>query len=80
MTTARTWLHGWYDPCLVDIWEEFVASWTDEPAANKACVFFPAGYYSRQEAEELINQHYAASRPAFCALPSPPETGAGSGG
>jgi hypothetical protein len=66
--TGDTWLRGWYDPCLIDIWEEFISSWSDEPVFDRAFVFFAPGYYSRLDAQNLVLEQYLVSRPAFCTI------------
>ena len=46
----QTWLHGWYDPELIDYWEEFIADWEEAPFEELGFVYFPPSHYSQVEA------------------------------
>ncbi len=49
------WLNGWYDPTLIDDWELFVSSWSEDDEAEMGFVYLPPGQYSHEEVWELIN-------------------------
>lgn len=50
----QVWLSGWYDPDLIDFWEEFVAGWENMPLADLGYVYFPAALYSQKEAKRFM--------------------------
>ena len=50
----QIWLSGWYDPELIDYWEEFVAGWEETPPEEMSYVYFPPSHYSHAEAKSFV--------------------------
>jgi len=50
----QVWLSGWYDPELIDLWEEFVADWEELSLPEMGYVYFPPSHYSHAEARSFM--------------------------
>ncbi|MHB1325537.1 MAG: hypothetical protein ACYDGS_10325 [Thermoleophilia bacterium] len=50
------WLSGWYDPELIDFWEEFVAGWEEALLPEMGYVYFPPSHYSHTGARSFMER------------------------